>query len=717
MEPARAILVATLGGSWGVIPEAYGFTNPQRLPLYREHPERETIQAARQRHRIPPVSEIHVITTAGAPGKASLRQWAAKIGVPLKLCWPAGVEDLNGQREAAWMAELIHRMVLAAHYRTGVGGRVVLSLAGGRKTMSADLQRAGEVFGHHGLIHILDRNFNPEKGKLLRAFDFTGPLPPPLQDTFLPIVVAGSAPGNEALDVERERLHALIGELPNGPVTIEDTPLLDAVTEIRRRAENLLANFHLQLAEEDKQGNFPTLYLLPRRRLHALRNQRIGTDPAQAQRDLEWLRRLPKAELHCHLGGILHSEELIEVASAESERLSRLLREHPPLMTELQRLEHWARAGDLQALGDYLGRDDNGALDFKRLRRVWPELPEPLGVCAFLLAFRHAPQTLDALIFGPWRDPAAYHAIGIERYEALGDLQGSGLLQSRATLRAALAVLARQAKEHHIRYLELRCSPLNMTRGGLSGEDVVGELLTAAEAMAPQTDLRLLFIASRHGDRRRIRDHIRLAQRLLRDNEAFAHRFVGFDLAGAEHARAPAELRDDFRPLRERVIHLTIHAGEGEDADNIWQAVYELNADRIGHGLTLHQRPELQERLRDRGVALEMCPSSNDQIVGFRDHLLGRGERTYPLLDYLEAGLRVTVNTDDPGMSRTDLSREYLKAATLTPGGLSRWQILQLIRNGFAAAFCSRPHRRDHLLQAERSLIDQLTCHEEGSDD
>ncbi len=717
MEPARAILVATLGGSWGVIPEAYGFTNPERLPLYREHPEREAIHAARWRHRIPTVSEIHVITTAGAPGKESLRQWAAGLGVPLKLCWPAGVEDLDGQCEAAWMAELIHRVVLAAQNRAGKGGQVVLSLAGGRKTMSADLQRAGEAFGHHGLIHILDRGLDPQQRDLLKTFVFNGPFPAALQQTFLPIVVAGPAPGNEALEVERERLQTLIGELPDGPVAIDATPLLDAVTEIRHRAENLLANFHLQLAEEDKQGSFPTLYLLPRRRLQALREQRIGADPTRAENDLAWLRSLPKAELHCHLGGILHSEELIEVASAESERLSQILRDYPPLAAELQRLEQWARAGDLQALGDYLGRDDNGALDFKRLRCAWTQLPEPLGVCAFLLAFRHAPETLDALIFGPWRDPSRYHAIGIERYEALGDLQGSGLLQSRATLRAALRILARQAKEHHIRYLELRCSPLNMTRGGLKGEEVVGELLAAAEAMAPHTDLRLLFIASRHGDRQRIRKHIRLAQRLLRDDESFARRFVGFDLAGAEHARAPAELRDDFLPLRERVIHLTIHAGEGEDADNIWQAVYELNADRIGHGLTLRQRPELQERLRDRGVALEMCPSSNDQIVGFHDHHLQRGERSYPLRDYLEAGLRVTVNTDDPGMSRTDLSREYLKAAQLTPGGLSRWQILQLIRNGFAAAFCSRPDRRDHLLQAERRLIDQITHHEEGRDD
>ncbi len=698
-------LICTLGGSWPVVPETYAFTNPGALPLYPVLPA----------SRPPAVGEIWVVATAEAAHRHGerLRQWATALGVPLRMWWPAGMDDLDSESDVRAMADLIHRLV---HHAGRDRPPPVLGLAGGRKTMSADLQRAGQLLGHGGLVHVLDR-LDQERRDALRAHQdrpdaFTGPLPKALADAFLPVLVAAGAPPSEAMGAEKARLETAAGPLPNpGPVP-PGTRFLETVEAIQHEAESLLANYRLQLSSEEPAGNFRALYALPAATVEVLRREHIGTDPARREDEIAWLDTLPKAELHCHLGGILSVPETIEAAQAEAGRVARARRERDDLAADLARLRHWIDHGDLAAIARWLGEGAHGRPDFKALRRRWPGLPEPLGVCAFLLAFADAPAALDALVFGDWRDPSQFHAIGIERYEALGDLQGSGLLQSRAALRATLDILARQARARRITYLELRCSPLNYTRGGLSGDAVIDELLTAAEAMAGHTDLRLIFIASRHGDPERIREHIALAERRLQRDEGFARRFVGFDLAGAEHVRAPAELRAAFRPLRERIIHLTIHAGEGEPVQNIWQAVYELNADRIGHGLTLAENADLLARFRDREIALEMCPSSNDQIVGFRDHLLGRGERPYPLGDYLAEGLRVTVNTDDPGMSRTHLSAEYHKAAALTDGGLSRWQILQLIRNGFRAAFCSHPDRRRHLLAAEKEIVHRLTGQE-----
>jgi adenosine deaminase len=76
----------------------------------------------------------------------------------------------------------------------------------------------------------------------------------------------------------------------------------------------------------------------------------------------------------------------------------------------------------------------------------------------------------------------------------------------------------------------------------------------------------------------------------------------------------------------ERCIHVTIHAGETESVDNIWQAVYHLSADRIGHGLKLLDKPELIPRFIDKNIGIEMCPSSNDQIIGYLC-----AEHAYPL--------------------------------------------------------------------------------------
>ncbi len=692
------ILIATLGGSWQVLPEILGFTNPEQLPLYRDSTFKPQLWRQREEHRIEPADEVWVVTTAeGAARNASaLADWNARIpGLAVRLYWPKNMADIQSANDARLMAELIHRLVLKAHERAGEG-QVLLSLAGGRKTMSADLQRAGQVLGCHALLHVIDLK---DTRKLnLHPADFAGSLPEPASDAFLPLVVDSRQPGSEAVRLEWEKLKPLARISGEGAIPVETLgdAVLRELERIQRQADALQVNYRLQLSGEELQGNFRALYALPKERIEALRRTVVGQDPARENEDLAWLQSLPKAELHCHLGGILNPLEMVEVAAAEAERVAAC--DNPSLRRDLDELAQFIGCGDLEGIRTWLGEDG-----FKGLRRRWP-VPEPLGICAFLLSFAGHEDLLSRLIYGDLLNPAHFYAVGIETYERLGDLQGSSLLQSKATLKAALAVLSRQCWDHHLRYLELRCSPLNYTRGGLSEEQVVAVLLEGIEAIG-HCDIRLIFIASRHGDEAQVRGHVDLARRLLAADEAFARGFVGFDLAGAEHAGNPARFRELFRPLHERVVRLTIHAGEGEPVQNVWEAVYELSADRIGHGLTLEQDPALLERFRDRGIALEMCPSSNFQIVGFCDRLLGSGGSTYPMKTYLEKGLRVTVNTDDPGISLTDLSREYHKAAAMSPGGLSRWQILQLVRNSFRTAFCSQADRQGHLRAAEEIIL------------
>ena len=208
----------------------------------------------------------------------------------------------------------------------------------------------------------------------------------------------------------------------------------------------------------------------------------------------------------------------------------------------------------------------------------------------------------------------------------------------------------------------------------------------------------------------KVYEHIELAQELMgEDGSGFPH-LKGFDLAGEEEAGHPADMRQAFMPMMEKCMHFSIHAGEGQKVERIWEAVYHLNAERVGHGLTLLKNPRLMDRFRDRKIAVEMCPSSNFQIVGFRDNYLPEsdGMKRYPLKAYLDAGLRVTVNTDNPGISRTDFTRELHRAARLTPGGLSLWEILLLIRNGFRAAFVGTDMRNELLRRAELEIIEQI---------
>jgi adenosine deaminase len=356
-----------------------------------------------------------------------------------------------------------------------------------------------------------------------------------------------------------------------------------------------------------------------------------------------------------------------------------------------------------------LDRDPDPQIDFKGLRKAVPGVPEPLCTAAFVLLFEKQPDLLDELVFGPYRNEAAFCGIGFDRYEAMGDLQGSGLLQSEASIRAACRILAKKAEKHNVNYLEVRCSPINYVSGGLDA-DQVARIIDSELSVSMKGEFAPIFIASRHGTMSKVHEHIELAKRLMDGDGSNFPNLRGFDLAGNEKAGSAVQMRDVFMPMMEKCLHFTIHGGEGENVRSIWEAVYHLNAERIGHGLTLKDNADLLERFRDRNIALEMCPSSNFQIVGFQDNYLtsSRKLNIYPLKEYLDKGLRVTVNTDNPGISRTDFTSELHRAARLTPDGLSIWDVLLLIRNGFKSAFCSRSLRQQMLLEAESEILNVI---------
>ncbi|MBN8247353.1 MAG: hypothetical protein J0L84_07905, partial [Verrucomicrobia bacterium] len=173
-------------------------------------------------------------------------------------------------------------------------------------------------------------------------------------------------------------------------------------------------------------------------------------------------------------------------------------------------------------------------------------------------------------------------------------------------------------------------------------------------------------------------------------------RVVGVDLAGYENVTTRAHyFREEFTGVHRGGLALTVHAGENDDAEGIWRAVFDLNARRLGHALHLIESPELMRSVADRGIGVEMCPYANLQIKGYP---LGASvseaeERArYPLHEYLRAGIRVTVNTDNIGISAASLSDNLLLAARLCPG-LTRLDLLRLQRHALEVAFLSPKER------------------------
>ncbi len=128
---------------------------------------------------------------------------------------------------------------------------------------------------------------------------------------------------------------------------------------------------------------------------------------------------------------------------------------------------------------------------------------------------------------------------------------------------------------------------------------------------------------------------------------------VGIDLAGNEAEFSAQPFQDLFSAARQGGLKVTIHAGEWGGAENVRQAIRILGAERIGHGIRVLEDPETVIIARERGIIFEVCVTSNHHS-GAVEKLLD-----HPIRRMLQNGLNVTINTDDPSISRISLSTEY----------------------------------------------------------
>jgi len=709
----KNILISTYGTTWYLALELLGFTNPDDLSTYNNHPEKNRIKEFRDNYNIQPADEIWLITTSNEQALTAFqkyKQWHQKHLPTLELhvIYDREMEEIRTIEDCSYIRDLIYRTVLAAHSAAD-GGQVILSMVGGYKTLSADIQEAGNIFSCHALIHILVHGKPP----LLTEEDFEQALPEETASKLMPVVVSGKKEGaaylydNSLTNITTENYSIKLDEANS-----KSMDLLTKLNELRCNAGVLLSNYSPTEHEKVPVGSFRSLALLHPRVIEALKKERIGQNYESLEKDMEWLTSLPKAELHCHFGGILSPLDMLHIALKEKDKVEQCARENSDFAQWLYEIRLLVQGQCKDKLKEILAADKRPLL-----RTPFKGLPEPVSVCGFIMQFEGHIDLLDEIIYGDMLKEENFAKIGIAPYEHLGDLQGSALMQSEKCLRSACQILQKKCRANHIVYMEIRCSPINYTRGGLSGEMVVKILLEELSS-APATYFSLLFIASRHGRMSDIYRHIELVEELYLNryewdeqlSNRFREHFVGFDLAGAENSRSPKQLSEAFESLHKRCLNLTIHAGETAEAESIWEAVYYLSADRIGHGLTLCRQPELLERFIERRITLEMCPSSNFQICGFKDFLLPQTVvfPEYPLQQYMQKGVRVTINTDDPGISRTNLTCEFVKAARMTPGGISKWDILQLLYNSFASTFARYDKRREILVSAELEIIRQI---------
>lgn len=707
----KTLLIGTLGTSWAILPELLGFTNYPEIKLFSKHPYIKTITKD-----LPKIDEIWLATTSGPRTNLALTniyKWQSLLNLEniIIRAFSPNIEDITNSKDAIMMRELIFRMAFTGTETFGVKN-VVYCLAGGRKTMSSDIQRAAELFGGSSIFHIVDaKRLNDDSPETL-----SNELDENEASIFSPIIVNKNLISSEIVQYEKidllphkSPLQDFISKTQNNEIInilLTETSLTNAIEERQNKAETILNNY-ADFVNDSEGIPFQALYTLPKPVILSLKQQKIGNHLHEKNKELEWINSLPKTDLHCHLGGIADASELVEIAQATESNLQVY---NKALTDCFQPCPQYIQNNLLKSIQSFLTNTFNTS-DIKEIFwKVAREKSVPTwAVCAFFIKmFENNIDLLDSFIFNDKTNQANYFGINIKAYEKLGDIQGSSLLQTESAIRAACRVLLKKCKNNNIKYIEVRCSPVNYTRGGLDAVEVAEIISDELYKGMSFIESSLLFIGSRHGKLSDCCRHVELALEILEKNEMKTP-LVGFDLAGDEKFDAE-QFTPIFKPLFEKCIHITVHAGETQNVDSIWKAVYALNAERIGHGLKLAENDKLFSYFLDRGISIEMCPTSNFQIVGFYDKFLPSSAEApiYPLADYLKKGLKLSINTDNCGISRTNLTKEFYQAASMTHNGLSKWDVLQIIKNGFNSSFADYNRRKRILKLAEAEIIDLL---------
>jgi adenosine deaminase len=276
--------------------------------------------------------------------------------------------------------------------------------------------------------------------------------------------------------------------------------------------------------------------------------------------------------------------------------------------------------------------------------------------------------------------------------------KGFLLMQSEDSLRHVTEDVFQQLVDDGVIYAEIRFAPLLHTQGGLAPERVVEVVERAIDRLVGETGVQaaLILCTLRHFTEAQSLATARLVQ------DFRGSRVVALDLAGDEagyplEAHAPA-----YRFAREHGLFRTAHAGEGLGPESVWETLRMLDPQRIGHGTRSIEDPRLVEHLRRERIHLELCPTSNVQIIPS----IGSMEE-HPIDRLYRAGVPLNVNSDSRMLTPTTLTQEYEALQRVF-----RWSEEDLLRTNLMAvdaAFADeaiRQQLRERLLEKRSKTED-----------
>ncbi len=277
---------------------------------------------------------------------------------------------------------------------------------------------------------------------------------------------------------------------------------------------------------------------------------------------------------------------------------------------------------------------------------------------------------------------ALHRAYDFSRLQDFLDLYyaGTAVLQTEQDFYDLAMAYFRRAHDDNVRHVEAFFDPQAHTKRGVSIATVMNGFFRAVDD-ASEFGLSVLFIPCflRHLPEE---DALVTFDRLL----LYLDRLAGVGLDSSEVGHPPRNFQVVFRKARDAGLRVVAHAGEEGPPEYVWEALDLLEVDRIDHGNRSLEDARLVETLRERGVPLTVCPLSNLRLA------VVKTLDAHPLRHMLEAGLKVTVNSDDPAYFGGYVNDNYRRVSDAL--NLSAGDLVMLARNSFEASFLPEARKR-----------------------
>ena len=259
------------------------------------------------------------------------------------------------------------------------------------------------------------------------------------------------------------------------------------------------------------------------------------------------------------------------------------------------------------------------------------------------------------------------------------------LIRDDEDVRMLTYEVARELARQQVRYAELTMTPYSSVRRGIAAKAYCEAIEDARRGAARDfgIELRWCFDIPGEAGTAAAEETLRVALDERPDG------LISFGLGGPEVGVPRPQFKPYFDQARAAGLHSAPHAGETTGPETIWSAIRDLGAERIGHGISAAQDPALMAHLAEHGIPLEISPTSNVRtraVASIEEH---------PLPTLIEAGVRFSINSDDPPMFGTTLEEEYAVAARLL--GLDDRGVADLARAAVEQSFLA-PAGKEALL-------------------